>query len=176
MMQDWVHANTSIAFQQELARGIPVSDSLLLGGTNTYKCSNLDPFCCRSCRNTTCLADPTVDPRFCCNLDPGCFSPTNSSQIQTGGKYTTVFQEGKRYLLKLINASAESMFLFSIDEHDLTVIEADLVPIHPYATKDIFVAIGKPDHSTCYTQPLTCLRPTLPSHCNRQTKAEVSGR
>lgn len=35
------------------------------------------------------------------------------------------------------------MFIFSIDDHDLEVIAADLVPIEPYITDSVFVAIGE---------------------------------
>lgn len=35
------------------------------------------------------------------------------------------------------------MFIFSIDDHDLNVVQNDLVPIHPYKTKSIFVGIGQ---------------------------------
>jgi len=35
------------------------------------------------------------------------------------------------------------MFIFSIDGHDLEVVETDLVPIEPYKTKSIFVGIGQ---------------------------------
>ena len=43
----------------------------------------------------------------------------------------------------MINSSAEAMFIFSIDGHDLTVVQTDLVPIHPYQTQSIFVGIGQ---------------------------------
>lgn len=51
-------------------------------------------------------------------------------------------EKGKRYLLRLVNASAESMFIFSIDGHKLEVIATDLVPIRPYITDSIFIGIG----------------------------------
>ncbi|KAF2212680.1 hypothetical protein CERZMDRAFT_40654, partial [Cercospora zeae-maydis SCOH1-5] len=69
----------------------------------------------------------------CSSLDPKC----------CGGRFNKTFVEGKRYLLQLINASSESMFIFAIDDHDLEVIQADLVPIVPYTTDSVFVAIGQ---------------------------------
>ena len=47
----------------------------------------------------------------------------------TGSLFSSTFVEGKRYLLKLINASAASMFIFMIDEHELEVIQTDLVSL-----------------------------------------------
>jgi len=153
-MQDWVHDNTSLAFKEELAGGIPVADTLLLGAFNNtgmgkYKCSNMDPLCCNSCSNTTpeCLHVPNSE--FCCQPDPRCVANITRADgtvvhtNQTGGTYNQTFTAGKRYLLKLINTSSESMFVFSIDAHDLLVIEADLVPIQPYLTDSIFVGIGE---------------------------------
>lgn len=85
MMQDWVHDNTSVAFKQELAQAIPVADGLLLGGTNTYKCSSLDTSCCSSCSRATCDQDKGEDLAFCCTPDERCYKdPNDKSTIQIG--------------------------------------------------------------------------------------------
>jgi len=136
-MNDWVHGNSSVAFVEELTGGIPVADSLLLGGLNTFKCSNQDPFCCASCSNTT--PECNITSEFCCTPDSRCFK---GDKKQTGGTFNKTVTAGKRYLLKLINASSEAMFIFSIDGHDLEVIATDLVPIEPYTTDSIFIGIG----------------------------------
>ncbi|KAK4500327.1 hypothetical protein PRZ48_008516 [Zasmidium cellare] len=147
MMQDWVHDNTSIAFKQELGRSIPLADSILLGGTNTFKCDALNSSCCRSCDRSNCKQG--TDEAFCCTPDERCYRPTllpngtTIEQKQVGGLFNRTFQEGKRYLLQLINASADAMFIFAIDDHDLLVIAADLVPIRPYKTDSLFIAIGQ---------------------------------
>ena len=52
-------------------------------------------------------------------------------------KFTTIFQRGKRYLLRLINTSADATFIFSIDHHMIQVVGADFVPISPYATESV---------------------------------------
>ena len=52
----------------------------------------------------------------------------------------------KRYLLRLINTSFESTFIFSIDGHKLQVIEVDFVPIKTYNTTSILVGIGQRYH------------------------------
>lgn len=144
MMQDWVHENSSIAFKQELAKAIPVGDGLLLGGVNQFKCSSLDPKCCDACNSATCDIAEGENPEYCCTPDPSCFKTVNGVKtILKGSKYNQTFEEGKRYLLQLINASSESMFIFSIDDHDFEVIAADLVPIVPYKTDSVFVAIGQ---------------------------------
>ncbi|KAI4162072.1 MAG: hypothetical protein LQ342_004242 [Letrouitia transgressa] len=49
----------------------------------------------------------------------------------------------KRYLLRLINTSFESTFVFSIDNHYLQIVSADFVPIHPYWNTSVLVGIGQ---------------------------------
>ncbi|KAF4817392.1 Laccase [Colletotrichum siamense] len=48
-----------------------------------------------------------------------------------------------RYLLRLINTAFDNAFVFSIDNHWLTVVEADFVPVKPFVTNSIFLAIGQ---------------------------------
>lgn len=138
IMNDWVHENTSVAFKEELAGGIPLADSLLLGGQGNFKCSDLDPNCCNSCR--PCAPNSTVDLEFCCTPNPLC---TQALQQRKGSTYTKTFEKGKRYLMKLINGSAGAMFHFSIDGHDLEVVQTDLVPIVPFKTDSLFIGIGE---------------------------------
>ncbi|KAK3395258.1 multicopper oxidase-domain-containing protein [Podospora didyma] len=49
----------------------------------------------------------------------------------------------KKYLLRLINTSFDTTFVFSIDNHNLTVIGADFVPIHPYSNTSVLIGIGQ---------------------------------
>ncbi len=58
-------------------------------------------------------------------------------------RYSKVFTKGRRYLLRLINTSLDTTFIFSIDGHNVTVIGADFVPIEPYNTSSVLIAIGQ---------------------------------
>lgn len=49
----------------------------------------------------------------------------------------------KRYLLRVINTSTDTTFIFSIDNHWLQVISADFVPIEPYSTTSVLIGIGQ---------------------------------
>ncbi|KAF4629807.1 hypothetical protein G7Y89_g8335 [Cudoniella acicularis] len=49
----------------------------------------------------------------------------------------------KRYLLRLINTSFDMTFVFSIDNHWLTVVGADFVPIHSYNSTSVLIGIGQ---------------------------------
>ena len=68
---------------------------------------------------------------------------TNPSCVGPSSYFTKTFEKGKRYLLRLINASTDAGFIFSIDGHILKVISSDFVPIHPYTTNSLHIAIGK---------------------------------
>ncbi|KAL9089949.1 MAG: hypothetical protein Q9165_005478 [Trypethelium subeluteriae] len=62
--------------------------------------------------------------------------------------YTLVFEKQtkprpKRYLLRVINVSFDTTFIFSIDNHDLAIISVDFVPIRHYTAHSVLVGIGQ---------------------------------
>jgi hypothetical protein len=57
--------------------------------------------------------------------------------------FNLTFVEGTKYLLRVINVAYDSTFLFTIDNHNFTVISADFVPIVPYNASSIAVGIGQ---------------------------------
>ncbi|MCJ1287871.1 hypothetical protein MMC26_007223 [Xylographa opegraphella] len=59
-------------------------------------------------------------------------------------RYSLVFETGKRYLLRLINTSVDTAFIFAIDNHTMELVGADFVPIHANETDHVVVGIGKP--------------------------------
>lgn len=52
-------------------------------------------------------------------------------------------QEGKRYRLRLISVSCDPNFTFSIDGHNLTVIEADGIALTPKTVNSIQIFAGE---------------------------------
>lgn len=58
-----------------------------------------------------------------------------------------------KYLLRVINASFQTTFIFSIDNHLLTVVGADFVPIKGYTTSNILVGIGQRYHVIVEADP-----------------------
>jgi FtsP/CotA-like multicopper oxidase with cupredoxin domain len=60
-----------------------------------------------------------------------------------GDYYRNTFEAGKKYLIRIINASTGFHFHFSIDNHKFKVISTDFVPITPYETRNISVGIGQ---------------------------------
>lgn len=53
------------------------------------------------------------------------------------------FETGKKHLLRLINTGAEAIIFFSIDGYELTVIANDFVPVVPYTTNLVKLAVGQ---------------------------------
>ena len=61
-----------------------------------------------------------------------------------GGAYSrATLVKGKTYRLRLVNTAIDNNFRFSLDSHQLKVIQADFVPIVPVAKDWIFIAIGQ---------------------------------
>lgn len=60
-----------------------------------------------------------------------------------GERFQTTFEEGKRYRIRLLNQAIDTHFKFAIDGHKFTVISTDLVPIKPYETDVLNIAIAQ---------------------------------
>ncbi|KAK3317236.1 multicopper oxidase [Cercophora scortea] len=81
-------------------------------------------------------------------LDNGLINGTNvfgsdGSDSQTGSRFSVSFVSGTSYRIRLVNAAVDSHFKFSIDNHTLTVIGTDLVPITPYTTNIVSIGMGQ---------------------------------
>jgi len=79
-------------------------------------------------------------------MDNGLINGTNiynNSGTIVGSRFQTTFESGKSYRLRLINGANDSHFKFSIDNHTMTVIANDLVPIVPYETNVLNIGIGE---------------------------------
>ncbi|RMZ66481.1 multicopper oxidase [Pyrenophora seminiperda CCB06] len=53
------------------------------------------------------------------------------------------FESGKKHLLRLVNTGAEGNQKFSIDGHMLKVVALDFIPVEPYMTNVVTLAIGQ---------------------------------
>ncbi|CAJ2512223.1 Uu.00g052380.m01.CDS01 [Anthostomella pinea] len=51
--------------------------------------------------------------------------------------------QAKRYLLRLINTSFDTTFIFTIDNHWLQIVSADFVPLEPYYNTSVLIGIGQ---------------------------------
>lgn len=91
------------------------------------------------------VADGTVQPfRGPPVADNGLINGLNKNKDLTTGKYHNVtLIPGKKYKLRLVNTAVDNHFRVSLDRHSFKVIQADFVPIVPYETDWVFLAIGQ---------------------------------
>jgi len=83
------------------------------------------------------LGIPPVSPS-------GLINGKNEYRKSTGGsRFELNFSQGKKHLLRLVNTGSEVTFRFAVDGHKMTVIAMDFVPIVPYETKTLLIAIGQ---------------------------------
>ncbi|KAI9836049.1 MAG: hypothetical protein M1819_001660 [Sarea resinae] len=75
-------------------------------------------------------------------LDNGLINGTNTYD-DGGSRFETTFEEGRTYLIRLVNAGIDSHFKFSLDNHTMTVIATDFVPIVPYTTEVLSIGMGQ---------------------------------
>lgn len=66
-----------------------------------------------------------------------------TSCIPDAGVSKFRFHSGKTHRLRLINSGAEGLQKFTIDNHTMTVIANDYVPIKPYDTKVVTLGVGQ---------------------------------
>ncbi|KAM0348135.1 hypothetical protein ACHAP4_011090 [Fusarium culmorum] len=91
----------------------PAPDSILMNGKGTY-------YCC-----------PAPNK----NCDKNC----------VGGSKLTDFNfiKGKKYKMSLVNTGVSTHMTFWIDKHNFSVVATDFVPITPYNTSILNIAIGQ---------------------------------
>ncbi|KAK4168059.1 multicopper oxidase-domain-containing protein [Cladorrhinum sp. PSN259] len=66
-----------------------------------------------------------------------------NTDLSSGSRHEIIFTPGKKHLLRLINTGSEITFRFAIDGHQLQVVAVDFVPIVPYTTNSILIAVGQ---------------------------------
>lgn len=74
---------------------------------------------------------------FACN-------PAIESRCTGDGEYfQVVFEPGTKYRIGLVNSASTLTYTFYIDGHNFTVSEIDFVPIEPFVTDVLNIAIGQ---------------------------------
>ncbi|TVY90896.1 Laccase, partial [Lachnellula willkommii] len=75
-------------------------------------------------------------------LDNGLINGTNTYN-DSGSRFEMNVTSGESYRLRLVNAAIDTHFKFTVDNHTLTVIAMDLVPIVPYTTDVLSIGMGQ---------------------------------
>lgn len=81
------------------------------------------------------------------NITNGLINGTNTWEDEMGTtvgyRFNTSVTAGQSYRFRLVNGAMDTHFKFSIDNHMMTVIAADFVPIVPYDTTILNIGMGK---------------------------------
>ncbi|KAM0364816.1 hypothetical protein ACHAPK_010208 [Fusarium culmorum] len=106
---------------------------------------------CTSADDRSCWLKGPYDQVFDINTDYENFWPEG------------VVREGKKYILRVINTSVDTTWIFSIDNHNFTVMSTDFVPIHPYEVDHVVIGIGQRYHIVLDATPTnTSVLPASP--------------
>ncbi|KIX04178.1 uncharacterized protein Z518_07732 [Rhinocladiella mackenziei CBS 650.93] len=102
--------------------------------------------------------------------------PANVTCTPYAGLSKFQFTSGQSYRLRLINAGAESLQRFSIDNHVLTVIAYDFVPITPYITDVVTLGVGQRAdvvvQANGSTTDVVWMRSTISTTCSLPTQPD----
>lgn len=114
-LNDWSHSTADVLAVEAAASGPPTLDNCLINGTNVYD--------------------------------------------DVGSRFETTFVAGTSYRIRLVNGAADTHFRFmvsnifisnrqvltrlQIDNHTMTVVATDFVPIVPYTTDQISIGMGQ---------------------------------
>ena len=89
------------------------------------------------------------------------FNNTTQNTTEIKAPYNITFdgpvpgQSNKKYLIRIINTSFNTTFVFSIDHHNLTIVSANFVPILPYTKSSVLVGIGQRYNIIVEANPLS---------------------
>ncbi|KZV97348.1 hypothetical protein EXIGLDRAFT_764477 [Exidia glandulosa HHB12029] len=67
-------------------------------------------------------------------------NPANTTQ---GRRFKATFTPGKKHRIRFVNTAVDTFFRVSLDSHQMTVIQSDFVPVNPYVTDNVGIAIGQ---------------------------------
>lgn len=80
------------------------------------------------------------------SLTTGLINGTNvfgTGANATGHRFATKVNAGTSYRLRLVNVAIDTHWKFTIDNHTMTVIAMDLVPIKPFTTNVLSIGMGE---------------------------------
>lgn len=143
LISDWSHNSAFHDFHVELAGpGRPIMQSIILNGKGKWiqipdmiqaLITHVGTYTCKEAEKVNCTTPPPI--------------------------FQQTWKKGRKYLMRLINTSTESIFIFTIDNHMLQVIGSDFVPIKPYYTDSVLVGIGQRYHIVVEARPSDELLP-----------------
>ena len=94
---------------------------------------------------------------FACGIGAG--NGTTGSCINNSGLSRFSFTSGKKHRMRLINSGIQAIQKFSIDNHNMTVIANDFIPVVPYETTIITLGVSTYPYLSQSFTLTECLQP-----------------
>ncbi|KAK7409407.1 hypothetical protein QQX98_008416 [Neonectria punicea] len=149
----WYHSHYSLQYADGLAGPITIH-----GPSSTEYDEGKDPILITDWNHRSAFQDwdreltniPTF-PRMNSILINGIGNFAGSFPRQ---RFNMTVTKGKKYILRVINTSVDTTFLFSIDNHKFEVISSDFVPIEPYTVDHVLIGIGQRYHIVLHADPI----------------------
>ena len=110
----------------------PPSDNNLINGKMNFACSNST--------GTSTTGNSTT----------GNSTTTTGLCVNNAGLSKFRFTSGKKYRLRLINTGVQAVQKFSIDNHKMTIIANDFIPVEPYEATIVTLGVSS---SQCRCPP-----------------------
>ena len=108
------------------------------------------------------------------NADCSAATAAGYSCVPNAGLAKFSFTSGKTHRLRLINAGGEGIQKFTIDNHVMTVIANDFVPIVPYNTTVVTLGVGQRSDvlvtATGSSTDAVWMRSNISTHCSKASK------
>ncbi|KAI9230950.1 MAG: Cupredoxin, partial [Piptocephalis tieghemiana] len=121
VLTDWWHTLSSkllrVLLSPEGSGNVPTPDAGLINGKGRFNCTKL------AVNNIT--------------------MPEGQSCFENAPREKFHFVPGRRYRLRIINASGDTNYHFSIDGHRLTVIETDMIPVKPHTIDRLSIHVAQ---------------------------------
>lgn len=139
----WYHSHYSMQAWDGVFGGIVIHGPATANYDHDLGSLFLNDWDTRTADQLYIVADAGGPPTQQTGLINGTNTYTDSDNTTTGTRFSTTFESGSSYLLRVVNAAIDTHFSFTIDNHTLQVIAADFVPIEPYETNVVSIGMGQ---------------------------------
>lgn len=133
----WYHSHYSVQYGEGLIGPIVIN-----GPTTADYDLDLGPFTMTDWFHkpiTDIIAGPLQGPPVADNI-----LVNGSGVFNGGGQYSvTTLWPGRKHKLRIMNTGINNFFNVALDGHEFLVVAADLVPIQPFRTSSLSLAIGR---------------------------------
>ena len=132
----------------------PASDNNLINGKMNFNCDG--------------AANSSASKNQSSNTVGSCVENAELSKFK--------FTSGKKHRLRLVNTGTAAIQKFSIDNHTMTVIANDFIPIEPYETTIVTLAVSRPRSVPAIYRILTAQTGRSTQRRDRRSNWKAHGR